>query len=147
MQARERFEETRRSINRLDEVHALIMYECDDWKPPTIRARGEKSDPTANRAAYNVDELAEKLAALRREESELTEFIGVTLAIIAAVRSGFGEIYANVLEWRYVDGWTWKRIHEEHGIKRHVGYYLVNIAFDWVDSIGVSRLLKGQYEI
>ncbi len=147
MMARDRFELTRKYIERLDEVHNLIMYECDDWKPPTIRARGEKSDPTANRAAYNVDELAEKLAALRREESELLEFIGLTIAIIEGVRSGFGEVYANLLEVRYVDGWTWARISDDYGIKRSTGYNLLAIAFDWVDSVGVSRLLAGDTEV
>ena len=147
MNAKERFRQTRKSIIRLDEVHALIMYGCDDWKPPQVKTKSDKSDPTANKAIYNVDELSEKLEALRKEETELTDFIGVSLAIIEAVRNGFGEIYANLLEWRYIDGLTWKRVQEQYGIKRNAGQYLINIAFDWIDSVGVSRLLKGEVEI
>ena len=147
MQARERFEQTRDSITRLNEIKLLIMYDCDDWKPPTVKSKHQISDPTATKAAYNVDELRDKLEALRKEEAELEEFIGTSLAIIHAVRKGFGEVYANLLEWRYIDGWKWKRIHEEKGITRNVGYYLLNIAFDWIDSVGVSRLLRGENEL
>lgn len=147
MSARARFELTRDYVRRLHEIKLLIMYGCDDWKPPRVKARHEMSDPTANRAVYNVDELGEKLDALRQEEAELEEFIGTSLAIIHAVRKGFGEVYANLLEWRYIDGWKWKRIHEEKGITRNVGYYLLNIAFDWIDSVGVSRLLRGENEL
>lgn len=147
MIARHRFEHTKRSIKRLNEVKLLIMYDCDDWKPPQVRAKRQVSDPTANKAAYNVDELGEKLEALRREEQELEEFIGVSLAIIQGVRVGFGDIYANLLEWRYIDGWTWKRIHQQYGIPKSTGHYLLDIAFDWVDSVGVSRLLSGDTEV
>ena len=147
MNAKERFKRTRQAVKRLHEVQLQIMYECDDWKPPQVKTKTDKSDPTANKAIYNVDELGEKLEALRKEEAELTDFIGVSLAIIQAVRDGFGEIYANLLEWRYIDKWTWKRIDEDFGIRRHDGYDLLDIAFDWIDSVGVSRLLKGDREI
>lgn len=147
MNAKQRFEETRRAITRLAEVQALIMYDCDDWQPESVHSAHEVSDPTARQAIYAVDELGEKLAALRAEERELTDLIGDSLAIIEAVKQGFGTPYGNLLEWRYIDGWTWARIHDEHGIKRHVGYYLVNVAFDWIDSVGVSRLLRGETEL
>ena len=147
MNAKSRFEATRAAISRLDEVKALIMYGCDDWRPEGVRTSIATSDPTAAAAIRAVDELADKLDALRAEESELEDLIGTSLAIIAAVRVGFGEIYANLLEWRYIDGWTWKRIHDDKGIKRHVGYDLVIIAFDWIDSVGVSRLLRGENEL
>ena len=94
-----------------------------------------------------VDELADKLEALRAEERELLQFIGDSLAIIAAVKQGFGEIYANLLEWRYIDGWTFMRIHKEKGLPRSTCYNLVDIAFDWIDSVGVSRLLRGQTDV
>lgn len=144
--AKERSEATRRAIERLADVQALLMTDGEDWQPQTIGKVGN-SDPTASRAIRNVDELADKLEALRQEEQELLDTIGESLAIIEGVRNGFGEIYANLLEWRYIDGWTWKRIYEDEGIKRHVGYYLVNIAFDWVDSVGVSKILRGIVEI
>ena len=147
MRAKERFEQTRQAVSRLAEVQALIMYDCDDWQPESVHAAHELSDPTAARAIKAVDELADKLEALRAEERELLQFIGDSLAIISAVKQGFGEIYANLLEWRYIDGWTFTRIHEEHGISRSTCYYLVDIAFDWIDSVGVSRLLRGEVEI
>jgi len=123
------------------------MYECDDWTPPTTRTRTDAPDPTANRAIYAVDTLGDKLDALRAEERELETLIGETLVIIAAVKRGFGEIYAHLLEWHYIDGQTWTEISDEHDIKRSTCYYLRDIAFDWVDSVGVSRLLKGEVDV
>lgn len=147
MNARERFERTRQAIPRLNDVKLALMYDGDDWKPPTTRTRTETSDPTANRAIYNVDERDELLESLRREERELTQLIGESLVIIRAVREGFGEIYANLLDWYYIDRMTWTQISEDKDIKRSTCYYLVDIAFDWIDSVGVSRLLSGQTEI
>lgn len=147
MNARERFEATRRAIPRLHDVQLAIMYECDDWKPPAIKAHTQTADPTASRAIYRVDELSEKLDALRAEERELTQLIGETLAIIAAVRDGFGEIYASLLDWYYIDMLTWTQISEDSDIKRSTCYYLRDIAFDWIDSVGVSRLLRGEVEV
>lgn len=147
MDAKERFEATRKAVKRLDEVHALIMYDGDDWKPPSVKAHTETADPTANRAIYNVDERAELLEALRKEERELEQLIGESLMIIHAVRNGFGEIYALLLERRYIDCNTWTRIHDDCGIVSSSGKYLLNIAFDWIDSVGVSRLLNGEVEI
>lgn len=147
MNAKQRFERTRDAIPRLDDVKALLMFDGEDWKPEGVRTHGETSDPTASRAIYNVDENAEKLESLRREERELEQLIGESLAIIEGVREGFGEIYAILLDHRYIDGWTWARIYDEYGIKRPMGNYLLNIAFDWIDSVGVSRLLKGDAEV
>ena len=144
--ARERFEQTRKAIERLADVQALLMTDGDDWQPPTIGKAGN-SDPTASRAIRNVDELADKLQALRQEESELLDTIGESLAIIEGVRNGFGEIYANLLEWRYIDGWTWQRIRDDKGIRRTTGHNLLDIAFDWIDSVGVSRILRGVLEV
>ena len=147
MNAHERFERTRRSVARLNEVKLLIMYGCDDWRPAHIRAKTDKPDPTANEAMHRVDVLGEQLDELKREQDELESFIGVTLTIIAQVRAGFGEIYANLLEWRYIDGWTWQRIADDKGIKRTTGHKLLDIAFDWIDSVGVSRILRGVLEV
>lgn len=147
MLARERFMHTRKCIERLNEVKLLIMYECDDWKPPSVKARNMASDPTGNRAAYNVDVLGDKLQALREEERELEDFIGVSLAVIHAVKVGFGEVYATILEARYIDGMKWSDIRERYGIPKSTGHYLLDIACDWVDSVGVSRLLKGSVEL
>ena len=155
MNARERFERTRRSVARLNEVKLLIIYGCDDWRPAHIRAKTDKPDPTANEAAFRVDVLGEQLDELKREEHELEQFIGVTLAIIAQVRAGFGEIYADVLEARYIDNEKWPSIAERyesnHENREKVTVRTVQnwaaIACDWVDSVGVSRLLRGETDI
>lgn len=148
MNAKERFNQTRHAVMRLDEIHLLIMFECDDWKPEDAgRVSGTVSDPTANAAIRNVDEIAGRLDALRAEETELTNFIGESLAIIRAVKKGFGEIYAMLLEARYIDLLSWKDVHEITGIKKSKGHYLLNIAFDWVDSVGITRILNGQLEV
>ena len=155
MNARERFELTRRRIARLNEVKLLIMYGCDDWRPQHIRAKTDKPDPTANEAIHRADVLAEQLAELKREEFELEQFIGVSLAIIAQVQAGFGEIYADVLEARYIDNEKWPSIAEryesKHENKEKVTVRTVQnwaaVAFDWVDSVGVSRLLNGDVEL
>lgn len=144
--AKERFEATRKAIERLADVQALLMTDGEDWQPPTIGKVGN-SDPTASRAIRNVDELADKLEALRQEEHELLDTIGESLAIIEGVRAGFGEIYANLLEWRYIDGWTWQRIVDDKGIKRTTGHNLLDIAFDWIDSVGISKILRGVLEV
>lgn len=147
MNAKERFEKTRKDIQRLNEVKSLIMYECDDWRPHEERVSKAISDPTAQRAIYLVDEVSEKLEALRFEEAELESFIGDSLALIQAVHDGFGEVYAMLLDARYIDGLAWSRIHEEYGIAKSTGHYLIGIACDWIDSVGVSRLLKGETEL
>ena len=147
MNAKSRFEATRTAVPRLNEVKALIMYGCDDWRPEGVRTSVATSDPTAAAAIRAVDELADKLDALRAEESELEDLIGTSLAIIEAVRVGFGEIYANLLDWYYIDRMTWTEISEDTDIKRSTCYYLRDIAFDWIDSVGVSRLLNGESEL
>lgn len=151
MNARERFERTRKAIPRLNDVKLALMYDGDDWKPPTTRTRTETSDPTANRAIYNVDERDELLESLRREERELTQLIGESLVIIAAVRDGFSEKYADWLEWRYIDLWTWEQFADELGIERKKARekvrYWCGVTFDWIDSVGVSRLLRGEVDV
>lgn len=138
-----RFTETRARVQRLHSVQLALMFECDDWKPPQVRAKGETSDPTAARACYFVDELESKLTSLRQEESELLEYIGLTLRIIDGIRHGLGGKYADVLEARYIDCRKWRDI----DISRSHGRDLINVACDWVDSLGVSRVLSGNYEL
>lgn len=142
MSARERFVQTRKAVIELDNIKALIMTDGDDWKPPGVHVHGV-SDPTASRAIRNVDEWGEQLAELRKRESELEHFIGTTLAIIEAVRSGLGSDYADILDKRYIDCLTWAQM----DMPKSTGKMKVAIAFDWIDSIGISRLLRDEYEI
>lgn len=144
--ARAFFEQARDAVRRLDDVHALIMTGCDDWRPDGGRGSGI-GDPTAAKAIRNVDVLADKLDALRAEERELTATIGEALALIEAVRDGLGEGYGDLLEWRYIDCWDWGRVRDDYGIPKSTGHYLLNVAFDWIDSIGIARALRGEYEL
>ena len=142
MSARERFVQTRSAVVELNNIKALIMSDGDDWKPPGVHVHGV-SDPTASRAIRNVDEWGEQLVELRKRESELEHFIGTTLAIIEAVRSGLGNDYADILDKRYIDCLTWTQM----DVAKSTGKMKVAIAFDWIDSIGISRLLRDEYEI
>lgn len=146
MTARDRFVQTRQYVIELNNIKALIMSDGDDWKPPGVKVHAV-SDPTASRAIRNVDEWGEQLAELRKRESELEHFIGVSLAIIEAVRDGLGETYAQLLDARYIDDEPWAHITELTGVPRQRGHYMMNIAFDWIDSVGVSRLLRGEFEV
>lgn len=142
MSARDRFVATRKAVIELDNIHALIMTDGEDWKPPGVHVKGI-ADPTASRAIRNVDEWGAQLVELRKRESELEHFIGTTLAIIEAVRSGLGADYADLLDARYIDCLTWKQM----DVAKSTGKMKVAIAFDWVDSIGISRLLRGEIEV
>lgn len=142
MTARDRFVQTRQYVIELNNIKALIMSDGDDWKPPGVKVHAV-SDPTASRAIRNVDEWGEQLAELRKREAELEHFIGTTLAIIEAVRSGLGSDYADILDARYIDCLTWAQM----DMPKSTGKMKVAIAFDWVDSIGISRLLRGEVEV
>ena len=142
MTARDRFVQTRQAVIELNNIKALIMSDGDDWKPPGVKVHAV-SDPTASRAIRNVDEWGEQLAELRQREAELEHFIGVSLAIIEAVRSGLGSDYADLLDARYIDCLTWVQM----DMPKSTGKLKVAIAFDWVDSIGISRLLRGEVEV
>lgn len=145
--ARERFKQVKRAVARLHEVQLMIMNDCDDWRPPSVKARRALADPTASAAIRHVDELEGKLLALRAEETELIDFIGEALVIIQAVRDGLGDKYANLLEWRYIDGLSLDRVRDEYQIPKTTGQRITNIAFDWIDSIGLARILAGDLEI
>ena len=142
MSARERFVQTRSAVVELNNIKALIMSDGDDWKPPGVKVHAV-SDPTASRAIRNVDEWGEQLAELRKREAELEHFIGTTLAIIEAVRSGLGNEYADILDARYIDCLTWAQM----DVPKSTGKMKVAIAFDWIDSIGISKLLRGDVEV
>ena len=142
MTARDRFVQTRQAVIELNNIKALIMSDGDDWKPPGVKVHAV-SDPTASRAIRNVDEWGEQLAELRKREAELEHFIGTTLAIIEAVRSGLGSDYADILDARYIDCLTWAQM----DMPKSTGKMKVAIAFDWIDSIGISKLLRGEVEV
>lgn len=147
MTARDRFTATYRAVIELNNIKSLIASDGDDWKPPGVHAPGV-SDPTASRAIRNVDYWGVKLEELRKRETELEDFIGVTLAIIEAVRAGLGHDYADLLDQRYIDGFAWRDVTlRGEVVPRSTGKRKIAIAFDWIDSVGVSHLLRGEYEV
>ena len=145
--AKIRFQRVKEAVSRLHDVQLLIMNDCEDWRPQTARARRQMPDPTANAAIYHVDEIEQLMAALRAEERELLRTIGAALVIVQGVRDGLGDKYADVLEWRYIDCRTWNYIRDEYGVSRQTGNCRANVAFDWVDSVGVTRILAGDLQI
>ena len=145
--AKEIFERVRLAVARLHEVQIMIMNDCDEWRPPSVSSRHSTPDPTANAAIRRVDELEGKLKNLRAEESDLIDEIGEALVIIRAVRDGLGDKYANVIEWRYIDCMSWDYIKDMYDIAKRTGHNWINIAFDWIDSIGITRIMAGDLEI
>lgn len=144
---RDRFVQTRSAVVELANIQALISEQGDDWKPDNVRG-SDVSDPTAQRAIYNVDVWGEKLTHLRELESELLEFIGVTLAIIEGVRRGLGDEYADILDQRYIDGLRWCDVLVDgKPVPSATGKRKVAVAFDWIDSVGLTGILKGDYEL
>ena len=129
------------------DVQIAIMNECDEWRPPSVSSKHAMSDPTASKAIRYVDEIEGRLATLRAEETELIDYIGEALAIIQAVRDGLGVRYGDLLEWRYIDCVSWGYIKSEYGVIRRTGNRSINVAFDWIDSLGITRILAGDYDL
>lgn len=145
-EAYERMIATRTAIQRLDDIHLAIMFECEDWHPPTPRKPGI-GDPTANKAIYRAEELTQRIEALEAEKHDLEEYIGTTLRLIQRVRDGLGDKYGDILEWLYIDGLTWPEVRLEHGIAKSTGSEWRSVALDWIDSIGIKEVLRGINEI
>lgn len=144
---RDRFIKTRSAVMELSVIQAQLEEMGDDWKPDTV-GRGGISNPTESRAIYELDVLADMLGQLETRERELTEFIGTTLAIIDGVRRGLGNEYAEILGQRYIGGLKWADVRlDGEPISPRTGRYKLNIAFDWIDSLGLAAILKGEYEL
>ena len=124
----------------------MMFFEAFNLNAAGINLKAKKTKETKVEAIY-IEKISVTAPDGNGEEHELEAFIGETLAIIEAVRDGFGEIYANLLEWHYIDGQKWTQISNARGINRTYCYQLVDIAFDWIDSVSVSRLLKGEMDV
>lgn len=144
--AREWLEAKRRDVRRLDEVHRLLMHECEDWRPETSRPPGI-SDPTARQAIYRAGELEERMEALRAEERELVESIGQALVLIESVREGLGERYADILEAIYIDRLSMRDAADRLGISKSSIHQWRNVALDWIDSVGIGRVIHREWEL
>ena len=147
MSARDRFVLTRQYIVELAIIQARIMNDGDEWQPPKVHASGN-ADPTASRAIHNVDEWGAELKELREREEWLLEFIGFTGEIIEGVRNGLGQKYADVLEQRYIDGYAWHDVVlDGETVNKRTGQRIMNVAFDWIDSVGMADVAGGVYDV
>lgn len=147
MDARRRFEATREAVRDLRAVQLALSEEGDDWRPDSVKGVGP-SDPTAARAAYDVDVLGPRIEGLRAWERELLDVIGATGEIIEGVRRGLGDEYADILEQRYIDCLPWSEVEVDgRRVARSTGKLRVAVACDWIDSLGVSRVLRGEFEV
>lgn len=142
----DRMNATRAAVYRLKDVQTAIMFEGEEWKPKGVKAPGV-SDPTASKAIYRVDELSRLMDSLKAEERELLEFIGTTLRLIQAIRDGLGTKYGDVLEWLYVDCFSWQQIADLYRVSKSTGHEWRTVALDWVDSVGLKNVLRGDFEL
>lgn len=94
---------------------------------------GGIGNPTESRALWLVTEGAAWEQRLVDERERLTYVVGCALVLVAYVRDGLGDAYADVLDARYVDDMEWHEVAERVGYsERHakrVGY----VALDWLD--------------
>lgn len=145
-EALDRMHATRSAVVRLSDVQLAIMMECEDWRPPGVKKPGV-SDPTANQAIYRADYLANRMESLKQEEHELIEFIGTSLRLLQHIRDGLGKRYGDILEWLYVDCLTWAEIRDTYHVPKSTGDEWRKVACDWVDSLGLKKVLRGEYEL
>ena len=87
------------------------------------------------------------MQALKDEERELIEFIGTSLRLIESVRRGLGTSYGDVLEWLYIDCLSWADIWDLYRVPKSTGHERRTIALDWIDSIGLRKVLRGEYDL
>lgn len=148
MGARERFVMTREYLHKeLPTIRALLGTHGEEWKPAPVGKSGT-SDPTAATAIRNVDELGDELRILREREVWLCGYIAFTLLVIAGVRKGFGKGYADILQQRYIDGLPWAEVAVDgQPVNRRTGQRMANVAFDWLDSVGMADVAGGRYEV
>lgn len=135
------------AVIRLHDVQLMIMNDCDDWRPPSVSAHHSIANPTANAAIRHVDETSPMIVALYAEKKDLELFIGESLVIIRAVRNTLGDKYADLLEWRYIDCVSWGYIKDEYDIAKTTGQRMETIAFEWIDSLGITRILAGDLDL
>lgn len=105
---------------------------------------GTHSDPTASAATSEWSE--RRMGVLRGDLSTLTEQIGDAGAMIERVRSGLGDVYADVLEAYYIDApddeWargmrfhaiTWAMVADDLGLSEDAARKRRDRACSWLD--------------
>ena len=137
----------REAVIELHRVQLSLSEDCDDWRPDTI-GRGSGGDPTAAAAIYRVDVLGAKRDALRAQESDLIDEIGEAGTVIEAVRDSLGDRYADTLDQRYIDLRSWDEIEVDgEEVPKSTSVWRVDVACDWIDSIGWHAVLSGVREV
>lgn len=106
---------------------------------------GWVSDPTAARAIYLADNDGRVRANARRHVARCEIVIGAGLELIAHVREGLGEIYADALDAHYIDGMSLRIIAEDSGVSKSAIQQRIDVACDWADSQPLKRLFDLRY--
>lgn len=137
MDAREWFDDVRRAAIALGPAEAELAALYGPGSPAGVGVRSG--------SAGDGGMLAKAMSAsrLRDEVAELEHVVGAALKVVAGVRAGMGERYADALELRYIDAMPWDEVAERIGCKRRRAMELRDIACDWVDSVGMACVAGG----
>ena len=132
-------EQARRAHSRIEELNAIIAEGGFDWRPDAGHS-SQVGNPTESQALASMVLLAREHAELQ----QLFELVGECLRIIAGVRTGLGEQYADVLDCYYVDAMAWADVATELQITEQWARSLRNVAVEWAESMGLARVLTGR---
>lgn len=131
----------RRSVRELDEWRYVMDEGADAYSVTSDSIGGGwVSDPTAARAIYLADNDGRVRARARKHVADCETVIGAGLELIAHVRDGLGEIYADALDAHYIDGMTLRIIAEDSGVTKSAIQQRIDVACDWADSQPLKRL-------
>lgn len=123
---------------RIEEMQRIISSGGEEYQArhSASGSRPGHSDPTAAAAIRNgaVMEWAQ------RERDAACETVGDALEVLAGVEIGLGRTYADVLEFRYIDGFSWGEVCMLVGVSRTTAYRHITAAHNWIDSQGIERV-------
>ena len=81
---------------------------------------------------------------LRRRCETAEAIVGRALRLIAGVRAGMGERYADVLDMRYIDAMPWDEVAQRMGCSERTARRIRDVACDYVDSVGLAGAMRGE---
>lgn len=127
-----------KASRRIEEMQRIINSGGEEYQArhSASGSRPGHSDPTAAAAIRN-DAILEWA---RREMGEACETVGDALEVLAGVENGLGRVYADVLEYRYIDGLSWGEVCMLLGTSRTTAYRYITAAHNWIDSQGLERV-------
>ena len=127
----------RRSVRELDEWRYVMDEGADAYSVTGENTGGGIGNPTESRALYLVenDDRVRDYAA--EQYRRCIDVIGAGLVVVACVRRGLGDRYADVLDGYYVDALSFSEVADECGISKPLAIQRRDIAADWLDSLSV----------